>query len=383
MQSTDSTRVHFDLTGFVTEIYDAALDSSRWMGVLEKTASFVGGSAASFFIRDFVNKNGDSTYHFGTEYYYKQLYFEKYFLLDPMSTAYMFLNVGEVVSSSNIVPFDEFVETRFYKEWAQPQGIVDNVLTLLDKSTTSVAGFVVFRNEPDGLADEPARERMRLIVPHVRRAALISKAIDLKTTEAEKLTETLDGVAAGMFLVDAQGRLVHANTAGRALLASGDLLRSAGGRIAANERAVDLALRDSFALAGEGDRAIGVKGIAVPLTGSDGERYVAHVLPLTSGRRGRAGAAFGVVAAIFVRKAALDIPSPPEVIAKAYGLTPSELRALLAVVQVGGVPEVAEALGVAETTVKTHLSRIFKKTGTNRQADLVKLVASYTNPLST
>jgi len=54
---------------------------------------------------------------------------------------------------------------------------------------------------------------------------------------------------------------------------------------------------------------------------------------------------------------------------------------MLAIVEVGGVPEVSEALGVAETTVKTHLSRLFKKTNTNRQAELVKLVASYTNPL--
>jgi DNA-binding CsgD family transcriptional regulator len=31
--------------------------------------------------------------------------------------------------------------------------------------------------------------------------------------------------------------------------------------------------------------------------------------------------------------------------------------------------------------VKTHLTRLFAKTGTNRQVDLVKLVARYTNPL--
>lgn len=68
-------------------------------------------------------------------------------------------------------------------------------------------------------------------------------------------------------------------------------------------------------------------------------------------------------------------------IAKSYRLTPTELRVLLAVVEVGGVPEVAEALGVAETTVKTHLGRIYEKTATARQADLVKLVAGYSNSL--
>jgi len=58
-----------------------------------------------------------------------------------------------------------------------------------------------------------------------------------------------------------------------------------------------------------------------------------------------------------------------------------ELRVLLAIVEVGGVPEVAEALGVAATTIKTHLGRVYKKTDTDRQADLVKVVAGFSNPL--
>jgi DNA-binding NarL/FixJ family response regulator len=74
------------------------------------------------------------------------------------------------------------------------------------------------------------------------------------------------------------------------------------------------------------------------------------------------------------------MPSAPDAIAKAYKLTPSELRVLLAVVEVGGVPEVAEALGVAETTVKTHLGRLYQKVGARRQADLVKVVAGFSNP---
>jgi DNA-binding CsgD family transcriptional regulator len=43
------------------------------------------------------------------------------------------------------------------------------------------------------------------------------------------------------------------------------------------------------------------------------------------------------------------------------------------------VPEVAPVLGISETTVKTHLQRVFEKTGTNRQAHLIKLVTGYMN----
>jgi DNA-binding CsgD family transcriptional regulator len=108
---------------------------------------------------------------------------------------------------------------------------------------------------------------------------------------------------------------------------------------------------------------------------------VAHVLPLTSGKRKQAGIAYASVAAVFVRKAALDGPSPIEALVSAYKLTPAELRVLLAIVEVGGIPEIAPMLGISEATVKTHLQHVFEKTGVNRQADLVKVVAGFMNPL--
>jgi hypothetical protein len=43
-------------------------------------------------------------------------------------------------------------------------------------------------------------------------------------------------------------------------------------------------------------------------------------------------------ALLFVHKAALEIPLPPAAIAKAYNLTPMELRVLLALAEIGGVP---------------------------------------------
>ena len=166
------------------------------------------------------------------------------------------------------------------------------------------------------------------------------------------------------------------------ILGASDILSSAGGRLVARDAHVDRALRDVFAAAGQGDAALGTKGIAVPLTGKDGERYIAHALPLTSGARRRAGVVNTAAAALFVRKAALAAPSAPQAIGSAFKLTPTELRVLLAIVEVGGVPEVATAFGIAATTVRTHVTRLFEKTGTSRQADLVKLVAGYATPLT-
>jgi DNA-binding CsgD family transcriptional regulator len=370
------------LSALIGDIYDAALDPTLWPKVLAESARFVDGFSAALLFKDATKKNGNLYYDTGDiAPRYKQLYFDTYVRLDPSTTSHVLAEVGEPIATADFMPYDEFLETRFYKEWARPQQLADFVTAVLEKSATGAGLFGVFRHERHGPADEEMRRRMRLIIPHIRRAALIGRVIDLKTAEADTLADTVDGVSAGMFMVDANARIVHANASGHAMLAQGSLLRAVSGKLAPTDASAEHGLHEVCAMAERGDAAVGVKGIAIPLMAVDGEHHVAHVLPLTSGARRRAGATYTAAAAVFVHKAALDTPSPQEVIGKLYKLTPTELRVLLAIVEVGGVPEVAEALGIAGSTVKTHLARLFAKTGTNRQVDLVKLMARYTNPL--
>jgi DNA-binding CsgD family transcriptional regulator len=371
-----------ELSVFIGEIYDAAIDASRWRSVLAKAAKFIGGSSAALFSKDAASGAGNIYHEFGTDPHYRQLYFDKYIKLDPATTGHFFAEVEQPISVTDLMPYDEFLESRFYREWVQPQGVVDFLAAVLDKSVTSVAMFGVFRHESDGLVDEEARQRISLIIPHIRRAVLVSRAIDRKTTEAATFADTLDGLSAGMCLIDADGRVVHTNLAGRTILGMNDFLSESGGCITARDRDVERMLQDLLSAARDSDLAIGTEGIDLPLRAQDGTRYVAHVLPLTSGVRRRAGIAYSAVAALFIRKSTIEVPSTPEVIARAYHLTPTELRVLLAIVEVGRVPEVAVALGVAESTVKTHLGHLFEKTGVTRQADLVKIVAGFSTPFA-
>jgi len=368
------------LSATIGDIYATCLDPSRWMDVIGKAARFVGGSAASLYSQDPCSRTGSHSVSYGIEPRYQQLYLDKYAQLDPAANGQIVARVEEPVAMADLMPYDEFVATRFYREWARPQGLVDFVASVLDKTMTSAAVFRVFRHERDGAVDDEMRQRMALVIPHLRRAMLIGNAIELKRAEAATFADALDGLGAGVFLVDADGGLVHANAAGHAILAADDFLRAIGGRLVARDALVNQSLRDILAAADDDDGEIGVNATSLPLTARDGERHVAHVLPLTRGARRSHGIAYAPAAALLVRKAALESPSAPDVIAKAYHLTPTELRVLMAIVEVGGVPEVAVALGIAETTVKTHLSRVFQKTGATRQADLVKLAAGFANP---
>ena len=64
-----------------------------------------------------------------------------------------------------------------------------------------------------------------------------------------------------------------------------------------------------------------------------------------------------------------------------FDLTGAEAR-VFSLIAAGRTPQqAAEALGVAFSTVKTHLIRIFTKTGARRQVDLVRLAASIAMPV--
>jgi DNA-binding CsgD family transcriptional regulator len=368
------------ILALVGEIYDAALDRSLWLSVLENTCKFVKGQTATLS----AHSSTATEFYFtwGHESRFLESYRRTYAMINPLHVPTMaYSKVGEVMTVGEAIPVDEFRVSRFYREWVAPQGLGDGMWGLFEKSAASHAGLSVIRSAAAGPVDDEAKRRFLLLYPHFRRAVTIGRIIDLHKFEAAALADTLDGLAAAMFLIDADGRLVHANLAGHAMLDKGDVIRMAAGKFAAVDPQASHALRDFFKQAENGGRAVSTKSIDVPLVARSGDRHVAHVLPLTSGARRRAGVTYSAVAAVFVRKAEVQLPHPLETIASVYKLTPAEMRVLMMIVQLGGVPEVAPVLGISEPTVKTHLQHIFEKTGTSRQADLVKLVASYVSPL--
>src|SRR5947209_20217534 len=121
------------------------------LGVLLVIRDFVGGSASSLYAKDATAKQGNVFYHDGgIAPRWTQLYFEKYIKVDPSTTAHFFAEIGKPMATSDFISYDEFLETRFYKEWVRPQRLVDHVTVALDKSATRVAMFGVFRHQRHG-----------------------------------------------------------------------------------------------------------------------------------------------------------------------------------------------------------------------------------------
>lgn len=362
------------LSCLIEEIYDAAIEPALWNDVVVSINDFVGGKACGLISKDTMSQSGLTYYYCGVDPHYIQLYSDTHARYDHLT---VLPPLGQVVSIPDLLEYDDYRSGPFYQEWLRPQGCVDIANVVLEKSGSNSAVLLAVLTGAR-MADTEMRRRIALIAPHAHRALLINKTIDSRESEAATFADTLNGLSAGIFLLDAGGTIVHANAAGHDMLCADDFLRSVDGRLVARAGKVNQGLRDIFS--GNGDALNGAGGAAMPLIAHDGERYIAHLLPLTSAARGSTGLAYKAVAALFVRKVALDSPAE-QVLARTFKLTPSELRVLAAVCEVGGVSAVAGALGIAEATVKTHLQHLFAKTGTNRQTDLVKLVAAYASPL--
>jgi hypothetical protein len=49
---------------------------------------------------------------------YVRAYFDEYRRMDPAATTHFVAGIGNPAALSALVPGDEFLESRFYREWA-------------------------------------------------------------------------------------------------------------------------------------------------------------------------------------------------------------------------------------------------------------------------
>lgn len=123
-------------------------------------------------------------------------------------------------------------------------------------------------------------------------------------------------------------------------------------------------LRDHLALMQEMAPA-GTRAPAVTLlTDPRGEPLYVHVLPLP-GRN--AGAMFAVT----VRELGIE----REAVARRFGLSPREVEVAELVLRGYPNPVIASRLGIAPTTAKRHLTRIFEKIGVDSRTQLLSRLA--------
>jgi DNA-binding CsgD family transcriptional regulator len=363
----------------VEAIYDSAMDAQRWRIALPLIAELTNSPMTSMGIIDHVQQRLAVTSIHGWDDNTLRAY-QKYSGTNPVFIAGHLKPVGDVYTAKSIIGDEEFYESRFYTDFCKPRGLQDLLGLHALKSGHRSGGISAVRTELQPLYGESDMRIFRLLSPHVCRAFAISDALDLRTVTSQLLEATLDALTTGVYLTDRESRVVYMNRSAERQVRTSNALRIVNNRIEAIlQRARDILSKTiSDAI---GDETLSPGGHQVALPDADGAGYLATVLPLNCGVRRNLSSPFAAAVAVFVQDPALVPSLPGEAFAKLYGLTGGELRVTLALAPGLGLKEAADLLGIRETTAKTHLQRIFEKTGTSRQAELIQLLMAATPPV--
>jgi DNA-binding CsgD family transcriptional regulator/PAS domain-containing protein len=376
-------RLHADaeLLDLVGDIYDCAIEPDRWTQTLERFARHVGLRSAGIVLKNPSKRDFKIKYGWGGDPQWRARYRETYFALNPAMTAGWFTDIDEPVTCSGFAGQEEWLRCRMYREWMAPQGFLDAAGLNLIKNAVSHAMVSVIRSDEQGWFTDEVMEVLCRLNPHIRRAVVITDLLDARALRDDMLSATLDLLTVGIVLVDANARIVHANHAGLEMLDARAAVRRADDQLSARDPKAAQDLQQAIATAANRNPMDFPKsGIAVPVASAHGADLAAWVLPLDRGLRNELAAPFAASVAVFLRALGDASPFPGELFVKRYGISPAECRVLMMLVQGMSLREAAEALGISQPTAKTHLQRLFQKTGTDRQADLMRLTMSALAP---
>jgi DNA-binding CsgD family transcriptional regulator len=359
-------------------IYDCALDPRRWPEAIKEVCAAARCMAGAIAVTDFITGATRLQQHWG----YAPGWLERMAHYAP-EIAEMWSSIPNLHSR----PLDEPVvvlrdgppaqlRSRYYQEWVRPQGIIDAISLTVLRQRDRIGECSLSRHESAGAVTDRDIAIVRLLAPHIRRAVAISDVLDMQAITVGTFEASLDLIATGIVLVDGEANIIHANRAAQAMLASGSLIRSERGVLRTYRPETSAALRAAIAKAAGDEVAIGSAGIGVPAPQANDEPALIHVLPLMRGDV-RARLAPRASAALFITRAADDLGPSPTALAALFDLSAAEVRTLERLLAGDTLPEIAGKLGVAMTTVRTHLAHIFDKTGTSRQADLIRLAATF------
>ena len=214
---------------------------------------------------------------------------------------------------------------------------------------------------------------LRTLLPHVATAVELQLRVRASEHRGEGFARLLEQLDAGVILADAAARPVFANARARRVSGEADglLLRDdglAGATPAATQR-----LRDAIAACGRAEAKRERIWLERP---SQRPPLLLSLLPLSCLGATVPGAPAPRVA-IFITEP--DAPAAVNRLALAdvYRLTQRESDVAILLADGLTIDAIAAHLGVGRGTVRSHLARLFDKTGAHSQTALVALVRGF------
>lgn len=364
-----------ELSDLVAAVYDAALDPGAWPLMLGRLSSAMNACGASLIVQHTNSRLTRWAVPTGVYVPMFQAYNAHWAALNPMWSPTFAAPPGAVLIDCALVDRDAFRGSEFFNDFVAPLGILSSMAAKLRHDRELCAVVAVARSPRQGEFGPRDAALLGALVPHLQRAVQIHQRLSSLTVERADLAEVMNRLDQGMVLVDACGRVLFANREALAILGAADGLRIGPEGLHAERPEQTRALIRLIAQAAKPDGCGGLGGTIILSRRSHPRPLTVLVAPV------RAEVTLAWLAAGPIPAAVILITDPgrtPDLniddVRQLYGLTRTEASIAVAVLHGAELREIAESRGVSVTTARTHLQRIFDKTGTRRQADLVRVL---------
>lgn len=367
-----------DISNLVGDIYEAAHGQMEWLDVVQRVGRLFSSSRACLALysadpaqtrilaNDLDEKTTAKFYDYGPSNEW----------LDGFNAAAF----GQVYNDHAMSGHDRLRKSAVWNEWFRPQDMYGSLSCKLLHLDGSTWFFDMQRGRRQPSFDARDIEALQLIVPHLIRAARISERLSL----TRSLATSFQSLPYGSVVTDGQGRVVSLNPAAEAILdqASGLIAIKAGHFVASTSEG-QLRLQRLIADAcGSGDPTPGTGGEMIVKAAGDGGEIAKLIVSITPLKRIRIlGSLDRRYAAIFLRRICLSLPAGfVDRLRDAFDLSPAEAKLAAALARGVSLRAAAEEAGISFGTARRYLERIFQKTRTRQQSQLVALLKT-TTPL--
>ncbi|PDQ22479.1 LuxR family transcriptional regulator [Mesorhizobium sanjuanii] len=250
-------------------------------------------------------------------------------------------------------------------------GIGAHLCSAVAMPSGELVTFVFQRWTKDGRYDRSSVDRLDQLRPHFARAGMVSARLGME--QARATVSALEAIGLPAAVMTASGRVLTANS----LLEDMPeiFLPTAHGGMAIASASANALFQQAIV---ENRHNSAVRSIPVAANESR-PALVIHLLPLRRAAHDIFSGADILVAATAVSASSV-VPSPT-ILAGLFDLTPAEARLAATLSQGRPLKDAASDLNITVKTSRTYLERIFAKTGTRQQSQLVALLKS-TEPLN-
>lgn len=364
MAETGANSVQDDL---IDRIYEASFIPEKWPGVLDDLAGMTEAKGGLLF------SARDKVLSWTTSENLKEV-FETYvsdgwFARCDRRVCMMGKAHDSFLIEDDYWSKEEFEKNPIYENFFRPRGLGCSAGTGLLIPTGDRIVFSVERTLDRGPMEKPFVERLNDLRPHLARSALIAARLGLKS--ATGASEALTKLGLPTLLLNSNGSLVEASNMSDEV--STQLVIGAQDRVGLKDKqANDLFRRALQTLNLHSDSAVN----SFPLRDDDNRAVmVAHILPISRSVHDLFAQSYALL--IFTPVSKEHVP-PVELVRSLFDLTTSEARVARKLAAGNSAQEIAEAGGVALSTVRTQIRQVLEKTGCSRQAEVVALLANIT-----